>query len=71
MIVQRKVDLEEMEQAAEEMCRFYCRYPLIWDEQVMNGELAESELCRNCPMSELMKGIVIYDAPLGKNDWQE
>ena len=71
MIVQRKVDLEELEMAAEEMCRFYCRYPLIWDEQVMNGELSESELCRNCPMSELMKGIVIYDCPLGQNDWQE
>ena len=71
MIVKRKIDAEELEQAASDMCKHYCRYPLIWDEQVMNHELSESELCRNCPMSELLHGLVIDDYPPGRNDWQE
>ena len=71
MIVKRYADKEEFEQRADEMCRFYCRYPLLWDEQVMGHELSESELCRNCPMCELMHGLVIEEYPLGRNDWQE
>lgn len=71
MIVKRKVDAEEIEQTASDMCRWYCRFPLIWDEQVMNQELSESELCKNCPMSELMHGMVVEEYPLGRNDWQE
>ena len=71
MIVKRMIDVDELEQAASDMCKFYCRYPLLWDEQVMNKELSESELCRNCPMSELMKGLSVDDYPLGRNDWQE
>ena len=59
MIVKRKIDKEEIEQAAEDMCKWYCRFPLIWDEQVMGQELSESELCASCPMSELLKGTVI------------
>ena len=71
MIIKREADLEELEQAAADMCQHYCRYPLIWDEQVMNQELSESELCRNCPMSVLYKNAVVEDYPLGRNDWQE
>ena len=71
MIIKRTIDKEELENAAGEMCRWYCRFPLLWDEQVMGQELSESELCRNCPMSELLKGAVIEDYPLGRNDWQE
>jgi len=71
MIVKREADREELEQTAADMCKWYCRFPFIWDEQVMGHELSESELCKSCPMSELMKGIVIYDAPFGRNDWQE
>lgn len=59
MIVKRNIDVEELEQAAEEMCRWYCRFPLIWDEQVMNHELSESELCKSCPMSELLHNITV------------
>lgn len=50
-----KLTTERIEEAANDMCRFYCRYPLIWDEQMMGMELPESEICRNCPMSELIK----------------
>ena len=71
MIIKRISDLDEIEQAASDMCQHYCRYPLIWDEQVMNQELSESELCRNCPMTVLYKNAVVEDYPLGRNDWQE
>lgn len=65
MIVKRMVDVEELEQAAGDMCKFYCRYPLIWDEQVMNMELSESDLCKGCPMSELLKGIIVEEGRRG------
>ena len=71
MIIKRMADLNEIEQAAADMCQHYCRYPLIWDEQVMNQELSESELCHNCPMSVLLKNAVVEEYPLGRNDWQE
>ena len=71
MIVKRKVDVEELEQAAADMCKWYCRFPLIWDEQVMGHELSESELCKSCPMSELMKGAIIDNCPTNQNGWQE
>lgn len=61
MIVKRMIDVEELEQAAGDMCKWYCRYPLIWDEQVMGHELSESELCKGCPMSELLKGLVVEE----------
>ena len=71
MIIKRIADLDEIEQAASDMCHHYCRYPLIWDEQLMNQDLSESELCKNCPMSVLYKNAVVEEGPLGKNDWQE
>lgn len=68
MIVKRMIDVDELESAASDMCRHYCRYPLIWDEQAMNHELSESEICRGCPMSELLKGIVVDEYALGLNE---
>ena len=50
-----KTEVEKIERAAGDMCAHYCRYPLLWDEQVMNQELQESELCHNCPMTELFR----------------
>lgn len=61
MIIKRRVDLDELDQAASDMCYHYCRYPLIWDEQVMNQELSESELCKNCPMTVLYKNVVVEE----------
>ena len=61
MIIKRRADLDELEQAAGDMCQFYCRYPLIRDEQVMNMELSETELCENCPMSMLIKNAVVEE----------
>ena len=59
MIVKRMVDLDELEQAAGDICRGYCRYPLIWDEDAMQMELSESDICASCPLTELLKGTVI------------
>lgn len=59
MIVKRMVDLDELEQAASDMCKGYCRYPLIWDEDAMEMELSESDICASCPLAELIKGTVV------------
>jgi len=59
MIVQRQIDKVELQQAAEGICRNYCKYPEIWDEDAMECELAESHICGNCPMAELIKNITI------------
>ena len=71
MIVKRMVDVDELEQAAAKMCARYCKYPLIWDEDAMNHELSDSEICRFCPMSELLKGVVIENLSLGRNEVAE
>ena len=41
-----------LESIAEDICNNYCRYPLEWDEE-KNGELADSEVCANCPLNRL------------------
>ena len=53
------IDVEELEQAAGDICRGYCRYPLIWDEDAMQSELSESDICASCPLTELIKGTVV------------
>ena len=59
MIVQRQIDKTELQQAAEGICRNYCKYPEIWDEDAMECELRDSHICGNCPMAELIEDIVI------------
>ena len=58
MIVQREVDKEELQQAAAQMCRRICKYVELWDENEMGGELAESHICKSCPMAELISATV-------------
>lgn len=41
-----------LESIAEAMCNDYCKYPLEWDEE-KDGELADSEVCANCPLNRL------------------
>ena len=43
---------QQLEAIAEAMCNDYCRYPLTWNEEV-DGELADSEICANCPLNKL------------------
>lgn len=41
---------------AEQMCSYYCKWPLIYDEDEEQIPLAESEICENCPLNKLMEG---------------
>lgn len=41
-----------LESVAEEICQNYCKWPDQWDEEV-NGELSESDICKNCPLNRL------------------
>ena len=43
---------QQLEAIAEAICNDYCRYPLTWNEEV-DGELADSEVCANCPLNRL------------------
>jgi heterodisulfide reductase subunit A-like polyferredoxin len=47
-----KTITQQIESICEEMCNNYCKYPTIWDEE-KDGELADSEICSNCPLSRL------------------
>lgn len=59
IVIIRDASTEELEQAASDICDFYCRYPLLWDEQLMGQELQESEICKNCPLNILQTGVMI------------
>ena len=37
----------------DEICDKYCKYPDTWDEFREGCELAESEICANCPLDRL------------------
>lgn len=38
---------------AEQICSKYCKYPDIYDEEKEGIPLAESDICRNCPLNDL------------------
>ena len=40
-------------EVTEEICQNYCKYPGTWDEEAEGIELAESEICENCPLNRL------------------
>lgn len=44
---------EQIEEIKNDMCRNYCKYPDIWDEETEGIELADSEHCQNCPLNRL------------------
>ena len=44
---------DQLREIAETMCNEYCKYPHIWDEEKEGIELAESEICANCPLNKL------------------
>lgn len=43
---------ELIEMIAGVMCDQYCKYPEQWDYE-KNGELCESDVCKNCPLLRL------------------
>ena len=48
-----KLHENEKEQAKTDICDNYCKYPNIWDEEVMGMELCSSEICARCPLNRL------------------
>ena len=45
---------EIIREVAEEMCSHYCKYPHEWDPEGHDGvELADSDICENCPLNRL------------------
>lgn len=45
--------VSELNEDVEEMCNKYCKYPEIWDEDKEGVELADSDICKNCPLNKL------------------
>ena len=41
------------EDITETMCSHYCKYPDIWDPEKEGIELADSDICKNCPLNRL------------------
>ena len=44
---------EMLNDIAAQMCTHYCKWPDQWDEEKEGCELAESEICANCPMGKI------------------
>ena len=52
----KKLQLKFMtdpEDLAAQMCDDYCKWPAIWDEEKMGYPLADSDICKNCPLNTL------------------
>ena len=45
--------VEVLQDIANVMCDKYCKYPDLWDEDVMGAPLQDSEVCKNCPLNIL------------------
>lgn len=44
---------KEIESLLQTMCDKYCKWPEIWDEDIKEMPLSESEHCKNCPLNKL------------------
>lgn len=45
--------IRQLEDITADICRNYCKYPELWDDKLMGCELAESEICKQCPLNRL------------------
>lgn len=45
---------KQVQEIVEDMCLNYCKYPEKWDEEKEGVELAESDICKNCPLGRLV-----------------
>ena len=43
-----------LQDVVDEMCSKYCKWPSLWDEEAEGIELAESDICANCPLNRLV-----------------
>ena len=44
---------EQIEEVKDEICRHYCKWPVLWDEEIEGCELSESKWCAECPLNRL------------------
>lgn len=44
---------QTIEEVKEEICLRYCKYPDTWDEEKEGIYLADSDICKNCPLNRL------------------
>ena len=44
---------EQLEEIKDDICRNYCKWSDIWDEETEGIELCESEHCQNCPLNRI------------------
>ena len=49
------IPLIKLEEIAERMCDGYCKYPHQYDEDNEGQPLGDSDICNNCPMTEMLK----------------
>ena len=52
--VESKSITEIIEEAAEDFCSNYCKYPDTWDEEAEGCELWLSKICAGCPVNRLV-----------------
>lgn len=45
---------EQVQEIVEEMCKDYCKWPDLYDEEMEDCELSESSICKNCPLNRLV-----------------
>ena len=48
------ISVQDVEDAAEAICSHYCKYPYEWDEEKEGVTLADSDICKECPMMKLL-----------------
>ena len=44
---------EQIEDIKEQICNHYCKWPILWDEEIEGCELSESKWCAECPLNRL------------------
>ena len=47
----------------ETFCDHYCRYPFEWDEEKEGCALAESDICKYCPLEKATKAAATQKPP--------
>lgn len=44
---------DQIQKIAEDFCSHYCKYPDTWDEDKEGCDLADSDVCANCPITRI------------------
>ena len=49
----RIVTVDRIGEICEKICRDYCKWPVLYDEEKEEIPVSESEICENCPLNDL------------------